>query len=198
MSISNHGEGHACQLPHCFLLSGHLSVRSQSQCPANTRSRQKNLGTVFQRRRNQNLWTWLQIVLESRVRPGSLGSQSAWPLSEGFSVVPFSMAVFYFPQPVYLGHLEVCKKERPLSSLFIRWFLWCQGTRGHFCGVISVGSSVWGFFFFANIVKQLYLCYVVCAKEKRLSSYSDVHDSRQQFIGALSVFFAGHLMVCIQ
>lgn len=145
------------------------------------------------------MWTWLhrqglQTVLESRVRPGSLGPRSAWPLSEGFSAVAFSMAVFHFPQPVYLGCLEVCKKERPLSSLLIRWFLRCQCTRGHFRGVFSVRSSV--IRFVANIVKQLYLCYV-CVKGKRLSRYSDVHDSKQQFTGALFVFFAGHPMVCI-
>lgn len=74
------------------------------------------------------------------------------------------MTVFYFPQPVYLGHLEVYKKERPLSSLFIRWFLWCQGTRGHFCGVISVGSSVWVFF----LLTLLSSCtYAMCVWKKK-------------------------------
>lgn len=143
------------------------SLSEASPSVANTQSRQKNSDAVFQRRRNKNLWTWLprglQIVLESRIRLGSLGSHSAWLLSEGFSAVAFSMAVFHSPQPVYPGHLEVCKKERPLSSPFIRWCLWCRCTCGHFRGVFSVGSSV--LCFVANTVKQLYLGYV-CEREK--------------------------------
>lgn len=197
MSISSHGKGHACQAPHCFLLSGHLSVGSQPQCPANTQSRQKNSDAVFQRRRNKNLWTWLprglQIVLESRVRLGSLGSHSAWLLSEGFSAVAFSMAVFHSPQPVYLGHLEVCKKERPLSSPFIRQCLWCRCTCGHFCGVFSVGSSV--LCFVANTVKQLYLGYV-CERKKIAKLFQCPWQWTAVYWSSLCVLYWTHIIIC--